>query len=423
MIKVSVIIPVYNVEKYLQACLDSVRCQTLQEIEIICIDDASPDRCGEILDDYAERDPRIRVFHLEENQMQGYGRNLGLKEAKGKYVYFLDSDDMITPEAMKELYKVCEEGELDGVFFDSQVIFESEELEKKCGSYEPVRKGTYPADVHPGIEWLDYFTAQDEYLVYVHRQFWRRSFLISNEIFNIERLEHEDEFFTFQAILLAERVKYIRKDYFIHRFRENSVMTRKPLPRDFHGYFITYNQMAAFAEKHGLETKGIDSCLMHMWDCVQNFSAVFEKENPKKWFSEEEQAWYRLYRTMLKTQQMVKKRDEAVLAPLEVYQSIEIYGAGRIAQAIYRRLSTQGIRVTGFWVSDRTNNPEELFGLPVRVISDYTDQPAGCAMLVAVAKQWHEEIADHLKQLHICFYSYAANHLAGPYGVSCEERK
>ena len=198
---------------------------------------------------------------------------------------------------------------------------------------------------------------------------------------------------------------------------------RKPLPRDFHGYFITYNQMAAFAEKHGLETKGIDSCLMHMWDCVQNFSAVFEKENPKKWFSEEEQAWYRLYRTMLKTQQMVKKRDEAVLAPLEVYQSIEIYGAGRIAQAIYRRLSTQGIRVTGFWVSDRTNNPEELFGLPVRVISDYTDQPAGCAMLVAVAKQWHEEIADHLKQLHICFYSYAANHLAGPYGVSCEERK
>ena len=71
--KVSVIIPVYNVEKYLPDCLDSVLGQTMRELECICIDDASPDRCGEILDEYAARDERVRVLHLPENHMQGYG--------------------------------------------------------------------------------------------------------------------------------------------------------------------------------------------------------------------------------------------------------------------------------------------------------------------------------------------------------------
>ena len=141
MIKVSVVIPVYNVEKYLSECLDSVLGQTLREIECICIDDASPDRCGEMLDEYAARDGRVRVLHLKENHMQGYGRNRGLEMAKGEYVYFLDSDDMITPNAMEELYLLAKRDELDGIFFDSQVILESEDLARFASAYLCFRKG------------------------------------------------------------------------------------------------------------------------------------------------------------------------------------------------------------------------------------------------------------------------------------------
>ena len=123
MIKVSVIIPVYNVEAFLPDCLDSVLSQTLKEIEVICIDDASPDDCGRILDDYAAKDNRMKVFHLDQNHRQGYGRNLGLKNAAGEYVYFLDSDDMIVPEAMEELYEIAKKDNLDAIFFDTQTIF------------------------------------------------------------------------------------------------------------------------------------------------------------------------------------------------------------------------------------------------------------------------------------------------------------
>ena len=105
MIKVTVVIPVYNVEAYLPACLDSVLGQSLEEIEIICIDDASPDRCGAILDEYAEKDKRVKVIHLPENHKQGYGRNRGEEAARGKYIYFLDSDDMITGTALEEMYE------------------------------------------------------------------------------------------------------------------------------------------------------------------------------------------------------------------------------------------------------------------------------------------------------------------------------
>ena len=240
MCKVSVIIPVYNVEQYLPACLDSVLSQTLQEIEVICIDDASPDRCPEILDAYAQKDSRLRVIHLAENHQQGYGRNRGLEQAKGKYVYFLDSDDMITPTAMEELYHLAEKDRLDGIFFDSQVLFESAELERKNAGYAACRQGSYEDRVYGGQELLDTFIAQREWDCYVQREFWRREYLLEKGIRFPEGTEHEDEYFAFASIVQAERMRCIPKQYFIRRYRENSVMTRKAHPKDFHGYFVNY---------------------------------------------------------------------------------------------------------------------------------------------------------------------------------------
>ena len=98
---VSVVIPVYNVEQYLHACLNSVLAQTLQDIEVICVDDASPDSCPQILDEYAERDPRVTVIHLAKNSQQAFARNRGMEIAGGKYLYLLDSDDLIEPETLE----------------------------------------------------------------------------------------------------------------------------------------------------------------------------------------------------------------------------------------------------------------------------------------------------------------------------------
>lgn len=102
--KVSVIVPVYGAEHYLGKCVDSLTVQTLSDIEIILVDDGSPDRSGEIADTYAEKDSRIRVLH-KENGGLGSARNAGMKMATGKYLAFLDSDDWVKPVMYEKLYR------------------------------------------------------------------------------------------------------------------------------------------------------------------------------------------------------------------------------------------------------------------------------------------------------------------------------
>ena len=112
--KVSVIIPIYNTEEFLPKCIDSVRKQTLKEIEIILVDDESPDKSPQICDEYAQKDKRIRVIH-KKNGGLGYARNSGLDAAIGEYVSFVDSDDFIKPEMMQILYETAKKYDADDV--------------------------------------------------------------------------------------------------------------------------------------------------------------------------------------------------------------------------------------------------------------------------------------------------------------------
>lgn len=105
---ISVIVPVYNVERYLSDCVDSILAQTLQEFELLLIDDGSTDRSALLCDEYAAKDPRIRVFH-QENKGQSAARNFGIAHARGEWVCFVDSDDLIHPQMLEILYHAVQE--------------------------------------------------------------------------------------------------------------------------------------------------------------------------------------------------------------------------------------------------------------------------------------------------------------------------
>lgn len=116
MAKISIIIPVYNVEKYLDTCVQSVVNQTLKDIEIILVDDESPDSCPHMCDNYAVKDERIKVVH-KNNGGLGFARNSGLEVATGKYVTFLDSDDYVDLETYEHLCTLLEKHTLDAIFY------------------------------------------------------------------------------------------------------------------------------------------------------------------------------------------------------------------------------------------------------------------------------------------------------------------
>ena len=94
---ISVIVPIYKVEPYLNQCVESILCQTYSDLEILLIDDGSPDRCGQICDEYEKQDSRVKAFHIQ-NQGLSAARNVGLQNAEGEYIGFVDSDDWIEPE-------------------------------------------------------------------------------------------------------------------------------------------------------------------------------------------------------------------------------------------------------------------------------------------------------------------------------------
>lgn len=113
MIKVSVIIPIYNTEKYLKKCLDSVCNQTLKDIEIICINDCSTDNSLKILEEYAKVDNRIKIINFEKNKGVAIARNTGIKASRGEYIAFVDSDDYIELDFLEKLYSNSKHGEAD----------------------------------------------------------------------------------------------------------------------------------------------------------------------------------------------------------------------------------------------------------------------------------------------------------------------
>ncbi len=121
MMKTSIVIPVYNVEKYLSKCLDSLLMQTYHDFEIILVDDGSPDESGKICDTYSERDARVRVIH-QENQGAGPARNAGIKAANGEYIMFTDADDWAEPQMLEKSVCTMEEDNCDLLMFANRAV-------------------------------------------------------------------------------------------------------------------------------------------------------------------------------------------------------------------------------------------------------------------------------------------------------------
>ena len=125
--KISVVIPIYNVEKYLSKCLDSVLAQTLTDWEAICVNDGSPDGCGKILEQYAAKDKRFKII-TQENQGLSMARNNGLKQAEGDYIFFLDSDDYVHPQLLEICYALAQKEAADMVSFKFQQVTQDEAI-------------------------------------------------------------------------------------------------------------------------------------------------------------------------------------------------------------------------------------------------------------------------------------------------------
>ena len=187
MAKVSIIIPIYNVEKYLSRCVASVLQQTLSNIEMILVDDGSPDKCPSICDQYKEKDSRIKVIHKKNGGLAS-ARNAGLKIATGEYILFLDSDDWIEPETVEELVSIAEQYQVDFVRFRPMYAgWPNHKDGSLCdfGTESGMKEGVYLKDdivreIYPRLFATPQLTLGA--IVAAWRSLYRREFLQNNKL-------------------------------------------------------------------------------------------------------------------------------------------------------------------------------------------------------------------------------------------------
>ena len=252
-IKVSVIVPVYNTEKYLNECLESIISQSLQEIEVICIDDGSTDGSYSILGKFAKRNKKGNILR-QKNQGQSSARNAGLKIAKGKYICFVDSDDMLMPNALEEMFYLSESRELDMLLFDIVLWYENDVL-RQCNNDDYYVKSCQYEGVKNGRELFCEMWGNREYDDVPWSRFVKKTLLEDNGITFYEGIIYEDNIYSLMCHMKAKSSCYVHEKYYIHRIREGSTMTRKISGYPVYSAVMVYEEVLKILYIEDLDTR------------------------------------------------------------------------------------------------------------------------------------------------------------------------
>lgn len=237
--KLSYIVPVYNVEKYLRQCVDSVLAQTMDDYEIILVDDGSPDNCPAICDEYKEKYPDIvKVIHKENGGLAS-ARNAGLEIACGKYIFFVDSDDFLIEDRVSELYEKAEKFDAD-ILQTSYISWdESTDTKKRIFSnFEMDRIYS-----HREMENEICFSSCKNRAIYVWRNLYKREFVDKHKIRFEEKLKMiEDAPFNTLAFVKAEKFVAVDIPIYCYRYRDGSLQRQKYI-KDYDLYLSVQTEL------------------------------------------------------------------------------------------------------------------------------------------------------------------------------------
>lgn len=260
--KASIIIPVHNTEQYILPCLKSAVCQTMEEIEIIIVDDGSTDHSIQLISEIALQDKRIVIIKKENGGLSS-ARNAGLDISRGKYILFLDSDDMLELDAVRILYDEAEQNQLDQLFYSAESFYDSFFTMKEHFGY-----ATY---YDYKQEYLNSLTGQELFCLLCDNddlkpsaclQLLRRDFLFENGISFLNGIIHEDNLFTIECLLSSSNSMCINERLYKRRVRGDSIMTSEKGPRNAFGYYCAVQEAINFIQQRNIQLD--ESSISHL---------------------------------------------------------------------------------------------------------------------------------------------------------------
>lgn len=402
MVKVSIIIPVFNVAQYLRQCLDSVLKQTLNQMEILCIDDGSEDDSYDILLEYQKKYENIIILR-QRNQGAGPARNYGIRKATGKYLCFMDPDDYYAQEsALEKLYLAAEEKH--ALICGGNILLQSAYGEKK----EQDRWFSYEHEV--AFKDFGYFYHFQRYIFSSklieennivfppYRRFQDPPFLVKamicaqrfyalNEIIYMHRVDYKEVDYTLKTAI--DILCGIRDCYEMAQKSNVDIMYESELKNILYVNLKTFYKYAVKNEKR-------------IWDLINEINAI-----RYQWMGESGEVFRSIehLETYVAQQRETKER---MLAACHTAQQIVIYGAGKVGRCFLQHWGEKCNNIIGFAVSEKGDNEDFIEGYAVREITEYSRE---ALIIVAAAKKGADEIRRNLARLHfgnVWYVEYAA---------------
>lgn len=387
------IVPVYNVEQYLPECLESIFAQEFKSMEILCVEDCSEDGSLEILKKYAQKDHRIRIIQHNKNRGLSAARNTGLENATGKYVLFVDSDDVLGKNAIQLLYHEAEQKETDIVYFDYIKFYDENWVD---GVAPKTVRHSYDG-VYTGREFFCATMQNKEFVVMAWRQFFRRDFLEQNQIQFLEGIYHEDVLFSFYAAMEAQRVCNLSDVLYHYRQRENSIMRTKNEKRAQSMFVILTNVFAywkdhVFSEEQSFYVGMYWEILYHDFLFYKSFGGS-AKALP---FGDAvDKAVYRILQNNGDRKWL--DVDRLPLDEVRAYAKVIVYGAGKAARQVVSYLIQNDIDVSAIMVRNKKVNADVFCGIQVCEVEEGIDLTDDCVVIIGVTSKYSSGIEELLK--------------------------
>ena len=424
--KVSIIVPAYNAEMYLDECLTSIQNQSLQDIEIICVDDGSTDSTLCIMNRFAEKDSRFRIVH-KKNTGYGNSMNVGMDAATGKYIGIVESDDWIPAEMMQVLYECAEMNEVDFVKADFYRFVHQADgklrtiYNRLTGDTKYYNRILCPADE------IETF----RFVMNIWSGIYRTDFIRENDIRFHESpgASFQDNGFWFQTFALARRAYFLNKPLYMNR-RDNplsSVNNKEKVYASCGEYDYIRNwvlkSLAGRKKYLYLCAEGrIRNYLFTINRIGDSFKEDFYrrfKEDYVKLLEADEIAetmlpeiWKERIKGILKEPEAACKRElefrKQYMRIIGEYTDIIIYGAGKNARKVFETIHKIGERnrVAYFVVTEKGKNPAMLHDIPVVELSSLPGEFKEKALVIpAVRECVREEVIDNIVSSGFCHYS------------------
>ena len=417
-IAISVIVPVYNVEKYIHECLDSILRQTLTSLEIICIDDGSEDACPRILEDYARQDRRIQVIH-KPNSGYGHTMNTGILAAKGDYIAIVESDDYIESGMMESLYSVAHKFNVD--FVKSNFEWFWGDGEKRV--FEKA-KVFYDMSLYGKILHKEEIKKLYRGCVANCTGIYNRKFILDNNIFHNETpgASYQDLGFFFQIMMKAQSGYLLDRSFY--RYRQDnpasSIASKAKVFCICDEFGFIYRKMkdntAAFAQYLSVFQ------LIKLQNARFNFRRIdakfrlpflrrikeeYERSDTegeldlsffKDWEKEELKQITEDPKKYIETS---LKQAHELIEKTNGYRQLIIYGAGQKGNEVYDVLCRylDKYEKTFYAVTDKLKEKNCKKGIEVRCIYDLIDMRESAVVVLAVTKRYQSEMMKTLKEI------------------------